>query len=363
MMHPSQLRLAILSVFVLLVSACGSSGGSEQAAGSSAETIKMAVSATPQPDSAASPKDLSKIEPVVRPGAEAPLDSVPDSISKHVGSMLFSTGFEEGVALERPDSKSAYQQLVGSDRPGYSFPITLGSAQAQWPSLVLADVGMHINLPPSYFAQSAIKTVVDRNGGPTRALSLQSKSFSRYTQEISVGSSGLSKDPVVFQRMWVKFDERTLERANGVSGGRFYQTFWEVKGQAESWLRLKLQSDGAGGLVWVAKGNGLAGAQSYWADSLATAPVTIAPESSASGWHKVEIWLDPDAGRFKVAIDGQTLVDRAGVLVGNGGEWIKNFRMMMVASSVAPLAEVLFDDVEFWDLPPADAFAPAALPQ
>ena len=84
-------------------------------------------------------------------------------------------------------------------------------------------------------------------------------------------------------------------------------------------------------------------------------PVVLAPRSSPEGWHKVEIWLDQVDGRFKVAIDGQTLVDRA-VMPANTGRRFDTYRMMMVSSTVAPLAEVLFDDLEFWDAPPGDAW-------
>ena len=74
-----------------------------------------------------------------------------------------------------------------------------------------------------------------------------------------------------------------------------------------------------------------------------------------AGWHQVEIWLDRPEGRFSVAIDGQKLVDRHGDMMGGSGNRIDQLRMMMVHSASAPLAEVLFDDLELWDSPPADA--------
>ena len=54
---------------------------------------------------------------------------------------------------------------------------------------------------------------------------------------------------------------------------------------------------------------------------------------------------DDDRGRCRHLHDG---VD--------GGSRIDQFRMMMVHSGVAPLAEVLFDDLELWDAPPANAW-------
>ncbi|MBA3478271.1 MAG: hypothetical protein H0T52_07735, partial [Lautropia sp.] len=132
MMHYRQLRLAILPAFVFLSSACGSSGSQSESADGSADSVPMAVSASPQPAGAATTKDLSKVEPVVRPGAERPLDSAPDRISKHAGKRLFATGFEDGVSLQR-DGNSPYQQLVGNDGSGYSFPIGLSGAPVPGP--------------------------------------------------------------------------------------------------------------------------------------------------------------------------------------------------------------------------------------
>jgi hypothetical protein len=161
--------------------------------------------------------------------------------------------------------------------------------------------------------------------------------------------------------MWIKFDAGTLARARAVGPDSFYQTFWEARGKGDFWLRLKLHLDASGKLIWVAKGNGLAadgtvanGAPS-WIARLDTAPVTLADEADAAGWHLVEIWLDSIGGRFKASIDGHPLVDRGDIRAA-GDDRIDTWRMMMVGSTVAPLARVLFDDLEFWSAPPADAF-------
>jgi len=365
------LRYSLLSALLGSLAACGGSDDSDATTGG-----PLAVSSSPSlpagldaARNGTSPTALpatikgagdSKREPVSRPGAEAPMDSARDSVSKLTGTRLFATGFETGVSLAMGDGVAAGngdQYLVGGDLDGFRFPAALGKALAASPSRVNAEVGDIPSMKPQDFAVASIETVAGRDGAPTRVMSLHSKAKSRAidAQQISIENAGLSAEPVVYQRMWIKFDAGTLARATQYGADRFYQTFWEVKGKADFWLRLKLQLDPVAGLVWVAKANGVAGAERSWSTRLSSAPVTIASNAEPSGWHKVEIWLDSIDGRFKVSIDGHPLVDRGDVHPA-GGDRIDAWRMMLVGSSVAPLAQVLFDDLEFWDLPPADAF-------
>lgn len=394
MMHFSRrwLRLGLVPAMVALTGACGFSGESDESGGSVAGGA-TAVSATPQTREGASTQPRkpsrqgttsdtgadsensettassrpskganSKVDPVIRPGVESPMDSANDSISKHLGTLLFATGFEEGVSIDGPlASRDAFQHLSGSDIPGFSFPVGSMTGDSGWYGLIHAEVGTATPMPASEYAGASIKVIAGRKG-PTRALSLHSKAQSPRThaQAIAVKSFGFEQEPVGFQRMWMKFDPNTLTRARQVGASRFYQTFWEVRARPDFRLQLKLHHDDAQGLVWVAEAGGVKAeesGQSSWAARLNSVPVVLAAETSAAGWHKVEIWLDRSGGRFKVAIDGQTLVDRGGPLMGTSGNRIDDYRMMMVSSTVAPLAEVLFDDVEFWSLPPGDAWA------
>ena len=89
---------------------------------------------------------------------------------------------------------------------------------------------------------------------------------------------------------------------------------------------------------------------------ICTAP-GIAPHSAAAGWHRVEIWMDRPNGDFKVAVDGNLLADHANGLPGDKGSRTQQFRMMMMHSGAAQLGEILFDELEVWDAPPADAWA------
>jgi hypothetical protein len=349
------LRHSLISALLGCVAACGGSDG-QDAAG----LAPSAVSASPSLPDGAWPAEGKaadhRREPVTRPGIEAPLDSAPDRVSKQPGHRLFATGFEAGVFLGNDlVAGSRLQHVGGGDTDGYQFPFTLGEAAA--PSRVHAQVGERVSLGSKDFATASLRRVAGRNGTPSRAMSLNSiaKSPAIDAQQISLENAGLHAEPVVYQRMWIKFDRGTLERARQHGADRFYQTFWEVAGKGSLTLRLKLHLDQADRLVWVAKAGGVAGSERDWMARLDSVPVVLAEEASAHGWHRVEIWLDAIGGRFKVSIDGQALVDRGDVRAADG-ERIDTYRMMMVGSTVAPIAEVLFDDLEFWSAPPADAF-------
>ena len=358
-MKPCRHWFRIASTLALLgcLAACGGSDGS--ASDGLAADDRFAVSASPGFEPAGK---AGKPEPSLRPGAEAPLDSAPDQVSKMPGIRLFATGFEAGVSFTNDFVDSRYQHLSGGDA-GYQFPITLGNAIAGWPSRINAEVGGAPSLAPAHYASASLPTVAGRDGRPTRAIALHNKAKSRAidAQQISLENAELASEPVAYQRMWVKFDAATLARARAVGPDSFYQTFWEARGRGDFWLRLKLHLDASGKLVWVAKGNGMAAdgsnaqGEPSWITRLDTVPVTLADEADAAGWHQVEIWLDAIGGRFKVSIDGQPLVDRGDVHAENG-ERIDTWRMMMVGSTVAPLARMLFDDLEFWSAPPAGAF-------
>jgi hypothetical protein len=368
-MHHSRrrLQLGILTTLAFMLVACGSSSGSDPT--SSSEQL-VAVSATsgthtPVPEAAIASSSAkaavgTKLEPVIRPGADAPLDSAPDRVSKQVGRRVFATGFEEGVELTRDVAeRGRYQYFTGADAEGFAFPVPLGDAASAWSSRVNAEVGRASSMAPEHFAFASIKTVAGHDGKPTRALSLISRSKSHATdaQQISLENAGLPGAQPIFQRMWLKFDPDTLERARQHGHDRFYQTFWEVKGQGDFWLRLKLHFEPGHGLTWVAKANGMDSHESYWKESMKLVSVALAGADQAAGWHLVDIWLDPSTARFKVSIDGEALVDRLG---GFDSSDIRDYRMAMVGSTVAPIAEILVDKLEFWDLPPTDAFqAPA----
>jgi hypothetical protein len=350
-----------------LLAACG--GGSDAGDGAGlARHDATAVSANSAIESGGGPKALNnKVKPVVRPGVEAPLDSAPGSADDAPGAtnpapplakQLFATGFENGVALTEPrGDRLGDRQLVGSDIAGYNFPMDFWAAPTHWHSWVLSMVGEVAATPVTDYLTASLKKVTGRTGAPTRALSLHSRvrSGGSGSQQIVVQNVGMAIEPVVFQRMWVKFDAGTLARAQQAGERLFFQTFWEAIARPDYRIRVGIAYDNEVGLYWKAKGDLMDGADLQWKSSLKELPVVLASHAAPEGWHKVEIWMDRAAGQFKVAIDGQVLAERKGGLIGASRNRVDLLRLMMVHSAAAPLGEVLFDELEVWDAPPWDA--------
>lgn len=352
-----------------LLAACG--GGSD--AGDSAGLANhdaTAVSANGSMESVGGPKGVNnKVRPVVRPGVEAPLDSAPGSADDVPGATdpagpaaakrLFASGFENGVALTEPaGERLGDRQLVGSDIAGYNFPMDFWAAPTHWHNWVLSMVGEVSATPVTEYLTASLKTVASRTGAPTRALSLHSRvqSGGGGSQQIVVQNVGMGVEPVMFQRMWVKFDPGTLARAQQAGERLFFQTFWEAIARPDYRIRVGIAYDDEVGLYWKAKGDLMGGADLQWKASLKRVPVVLASHAAPEGWHKVEIWMNRAGGEFKVAIDGQLLAERKSKLTGASGNRVDVLRLMMVHSTAAPLGEVLFDDLELWDAPPPGAW-------
>jgi hypothetical protein len=271
----------------------------------------------------------------------------------------FASGFEAGVTLPAATSYgNSDQQPTGGDVSGYSFPLNLWSTPSQWRSWVLSVVGTSTPLKASEYATAEIRTVTGRNGAPTRAMAFLSKSKSPATgvQQITLQNYKLGVEPVMYQRMWVKFDQNTLDRARAVGARDFYQIFWEVKAEPDYRLRLQLRYGSDGNLYWHTQGDVLVNANPLWQADLRSVPVVMAPTDSARGWHKVEVFMNRPAGRFRVAIDGAELIDYNGKLMGSSGNRVDQLKLMMLYSTVSPITSTLFDDLEIWSAIPADAW-------
>lgn len=311
---------------------------------------RRAAAPSPAPAPSPTPSPAPAPEPTPAP---APVSSTAVSTA----ARQFATGFESGVTL--PPS-TAYgntdQYPQGGDIPGYSFPLNLWSTPQQWRTWLLSVVGTSTPLQASSYATGQIMSVTGRNGSPTRALALVSKAKSPSTsvQQVTLQQYRPGVEPVMYQRMWVKFDQGTLDRARTV-GQNFWQIFWEVKAEPDYRLRLQLRYDGSQ-LYWHTQGDVLTNATPIWQSSLKSVPIVMAPDSSASGWHKVEIWMNRPGGKFKVHIDGQQLIDYSGKLMGASGARVDQLKLAMVYSTVSPVTKTLFDDLEIWSSVPADAW-------
>lgn len=370
-MHHSRTRwllLGLISAAACLSAACGSSSG-DGGDPSLAFEDATAVSANGADPSLGAPNvkgATNKVDPAIRPGVEAPLDSLLDlprvpidgaQPVPEIPTRKFASGFGSGVSLTAPTGfRNGDRHLVGGDSIGDAFPSDLWSAGAGWQSWVLSSVGQETPAPVTDFLTASLKEVAGRHGGFTNALSLNSvvRSGGGGNQFIAVQDKGMAREPVMYQRMWVKFDAATATRAASTGATAFQQTFWEASAP-DYRIKLNLRYD-AGGLYWQAAADRLDGRANAWQADLRTAPVVLAAADAAAGWHRIEIWMDRPNGRFKAAIDGQVLVDHAGGLPGDAGSRIQLLRMMMFHSPKAQVGEMLFDDLEVWDSPPLDAW-------
>ncbi len=309
---------------------------------------------TPEPAPAPAPTEAPAPEPTEAP-ATAPAPVTAAAVS--TAGRQFASGFESGVTLAPSTAYGNTDQYPkGGDITGYAFPLNLWSTPTQWRTWLLSVVGTSTPLPASSYATGQIMSVTGRNGNPTRALALISKAKSPSTgvQQVTLQQYRPGVEPVMYQRMWVKFDQGTFDRARAV-GQNFWQIFWEVKAEPDYRLRLQLRYDGSK-LYWHTQGDVLTNATPIWQSSLKSVPIVMAPDSSASGWHKVEIWMNRPGGKFKVHIDGQQLIDYSGKLMGASGARVDQLKLAMVYSTVSPVTKTLFDDLEIWSSVPADAW-------
>ncbi|MGE0798200.1 MAG: hypothetical protein AB7G13_19300 [Lautropia sp.] len=334
---------------------------SDEAAAADRATVSDAVTASDAAATAITAAEAVDKLPTIRPGIEAPLDRADegDKLAGIVAGLLrFRSGFEGNVALGRPSGpRAGLIALSGGDGNGFTFPLRLWSATEGAGTRIVSSVRADgTDLPVTDFLTASLRTVTGRDGTATRALSLDSHHVSGGRQQIAVEQAQLGTEPVMYQRMWVKFDTSALARASQVGPWQYYLQFWEATA-SDFRLRLKLRYDGNGNLYWFVKADPMDERQVLWQADLRTVPVTLAAADRRDGWHKVEIWLDRPGSRFVVAIDGTKLVDRRTQITGARGASIDTLRPMMVTSETAPRAEVLFDDFEIWAQPPADASA------
>lgn len=295
-MHHLLLR-ALLSVAVGLLAACGSDSGESG-------TDPTAVSASPSPSASGavsgdsvlvSKASTNKVDPVIRPGAEAPVDSAtdpagpPTSAPSGTAARLFASGFGDGVQLTEPEGyRLGDRHLIGGDLTGNDFQTDLWSAPAHRRHWILSLVG-DTEAPATDFLTASLKSVTGRAGGGTRALSLHSHTLSSRGgyQQIAVQSADLGVEPVLYQRMWIKFDPQTLARAQAIGDWHFSQTFWEAATPSDYRIRIKLRHDGESGLYWQIKGEDDPGGDvPSWQSDLKTVPVAVrqTTQPAGTGW-------------------------------------------------------------------------------
>jgi hypothetical protein len=253
----------------------------------------------------------------------------------------------------------------------FNNPLFSRNSIYQW--WELAITGNSLPNPSAFYAETTFKNVMGRGGSLLRVMSHSIKADSpgtgveqlRLTEYQTQGLAGSTRsEPIFYQRMWVKFDERTLARAQRVGSTNFYHIFWECKCEPDYRLRIQLQYNGSK-LIWVSHTDILTNANHIYSGSNSTVNVVLATQSNAAGWHRIEVYMNRPAGIFRTAVDGQDILNVAGMNLMGASNNIANFPMFTqnycapaINSSFvndAP-AEVLFSGLKFWDKPPVDAW-------
>lgn len=280
---------------------------------------------------------------------------------------LWASGFEDGVTISgaQTGTGNSDQYVRGGDvSPWLADPPNLWSTAQSQRFYILSVTGN--GLPSGVtrdYIQNSIKGVTSRGGTHSRALSLHIKQDSPLTsvEQTKLQQVGSAEEAVYYQRMWVKFSEDTLARAIAATSTHFFQIFWEVKANPDYRIRCELRFNGTD-LVWFTQADILTNAVPLWSATLDTVPVVLAPHDSRLGWHQVEIYLNRPAAIYRVAIDGEELINRTtGTLYGATGSRLdENKHLMFYSLLPGPVVtgEILCDDIEIYDKPPAGAWAP-----
>lgn len=287
----------------------------------------------------------------------------------------YATGFESPVAIDAPTGPgNTDQHLTGIDNPAYTTPFDLWNTPAYnrgWVLSIVDTTGNNNLVNPRNYSRGEIKTVMGRGGANTKALSLANLAVSPNTtaQQVAFQNAFMTSEAVVYQRSWIKFDTGILAQAQAIGAANWWKMFWECKADPDYRIRLELRYDPAtGGLQWHTQGDILTNATPLWEATLTgnQVPVVLADATSANGWHKVEVWMNRPAGRFKAAINGVTLIDRTGSLMGTSGNITSQYRFALVygplLGGVGSNGELLIDDLEIYDSPPANAWEAVAAP-
>ena len=293
---------------------------------------------------------------------EVPVESDPD--------LLLHSNQWVGVSIDPATNTSddnLDQYLEGGD-----FDNPLWSVQSYWKWWILYITGNNNGSPiTANYGGPSIETVTGREGGSVNALQFQitAKPPStgvpqiRLTDYQAPGASG--NEPVVYQRMWIKFDEDILTRAARVGSADFYHIFWESKCEPDYRMRVQLQYNGTK-LYWVAHDDVLTNANHIHDGTNSSVDVVLAPKSSADGWHKFETYVNRPQGTWRAAIDGSDIINLnfgpGDELYGVSGNFM-NFLMPIQLYSTVSLPfsgdgpmYMLVEDIEFWAAPPTDAW-------
>jgi hypothetical protein len=279
-------------------------------------------------------------------------------------TLLFASGFEDGVVLLAPRDRDGWQYLAGTDRAtGFTWPPNVWGGGAGLQLLTGVD-----DASAAYIA-NRIETVNGRGGTPTRAL----------YQGIARRGTELTQDPLLltpsapvalegdlYTSAWVKLQadlasQLVSGKMSDASWGNWRVLFeWKTGGQGAAYggdyrIKLSVNKNDSGELYWSAAGdnnaNGPFSFETYWTADNHEVPVV------AGEWFRLETFTHRSTGadgEFWARIDGRPVVDHLGPNVGVRNDPINRIMISQVYTGGRIPAYQWVDDLEIWDgLPPS----------
>ncbi len=266
----------------------------------------------------------------------------------HVDSnatLLFSSGFEEGVSLSVED-EDGYQKIVGSDIAPYSWPIDiLGSSES----------ALHYieNIGPDNerLQNTKIVSVPGHDGSQTKALYSEQNGTTLPVDEsvtqvpYEIFNTQANKD--LYISYWIKLDSASLTKAN------MWRTFFEYKTEhyddedsaTENGFRLiaYIYSGDDGMPYWHWQGDESPNSE-IWSIDNREVPVPL------DEWFFTEFywhWGEGTDGRALWKVNGKVIGYKRGATTINGKDL--DFIMLTQIYGNATPKHQWVDDIEIWD--------------
>jgi hypothetical protein len=347
----------------------GTVNKSTTASGGGAWTVTYAAGEVPSPGSTTVAATASN--------SNGPSPTTTRAVTVEGATLLMTANGFASTTIIQPASTvtgNYDQYLRGGD-----FNTRIWSQSSIYSWYVLGIIGNGNPESTTNYVANTFKTVMGRDGTNSRALSLAIKKDApqtgveqiRMTEYQTAGVAGTVTgthtrvEPVFYQRMWVKFDVNTLARAVRIGSSNFYQILWEAKAEPDFRFRIQLEYSGTK-LIWQSQTDILTNANAIHEGYNTTTDVVLSAHTASTGWHKIEVYMNRPLGIFRTAVDGTNIINLSGAsLMGTSGN-ILNFPMFMQVYSTNPMAglaanndgpiEMLVEDFELYNLPPADAW-------
>jgi hypothetical protein len=290
----------------------------------------------------------------------------PASSPARKATLLFASGFEDGVALSAVRGRAGWQYLAGTDSvTGFVWPPAIWSSGAGLQLLTGVD-----DTSASAYIANRIETVTGRDGRSTRAL----------YQSVVRRATAVTQDPLLFTppaptgregdlytSEWVKLQpdlasQLVAGKMPDGSWGNWRVLFeWKTGGQGADYggdyrIKLSINKSDSGTLYWSVAGdnnaNGPFPFEAYWTADNYEVPVI------AGQWFRLETFTHRSAGsdgEFWAKIGGQSIVDHLGPNVGVNNRPINRIMLSQVYTGGQVPAYQWVDDLEIWDGTPSSA--------